>query len=326
MKAVIWTKYGGPDGLQLREIEKPSPAGDEIRIKVLAATVTAGDCEVRSLKVPGLIRLPMRIYIGLRKPERIKVLGQEVAGVVDAVGDEVTEFKVGDEVFGWTGIRLGAYAEFVCLPVAGGGSILARKPGNLTFEEAAAISTGGLESRQFLTLAAIRPGEKVLINGAGGSIGTYGVQLAKHFGAEVTAVDRAEKHEMLRAIGADHVIDFAKEDFTRNGRLYDVIFDVVGKTRYFRSIRALNPGGRYLIANPGLFHRLGRILPPGAGKRVISGAGEHSAADLITAGDLVATGAIRIVIDSRYPLAETVEAHHYAETGRKKGNIIITLT
>lgn len=325
MKAVIWTRYGGPEGLVFGVVDTPEPANNEIRVRVVAATVTAGDCEVRSLKVPGLIRLPMRIYIGIRKPQRIKILGQEVSGVVDAVGKDVTGFAVGDEVLGWTGVRMGAYAEYVCLPAAGGGSILARKPADLSFDESAAISTGGLEAQHFLQLAGIRPGESVVINGAGGSIGTFGVQLAKHFGAEVTAVDRPEKHEMLRSLGADHVVDYTREDFTRLGRTYDVIFDIVGKSRYFSCLRAMNPGGRYLIANPGLLHRTGRIFPAGAGRKVVSKGGGYTAEALAGVRDLVAAGTIKIVIDRRFPLAETAEAHRYVETGRKMGNVIISV-
>ena len=197
MKAVIWTKYGSPDVLQLQEVPKPIPQDNELLIRVEASTVTAGDCEVRSLKLPLWIRLPMRIFMGFSKPTRIKILGQELAGEIEAVGKDVKQFKAGDAIFAGTGLHFGGYGEYVCLPENGA---IAIKPANMTYEEAAAVPTGGLESLHFLRLAKIQPGQTVLINGAGGSIGTFGVQLARHFGAEVTAVDSTKKLEMLRSL------------------------------------------------------------------------------------------------------------------------------
>lgn len=326
MKAIVWTKYGPPDVLQLQEVEKPAPKDNELLIRVVAATVTAGDCEVRSLKLPLWLSLPMRLYIGLRKPSRVVILGQELAGEVEAVGKDVTRFKAGDQVFGSTGFSFGAYAEYVCLPADSAGSALARKPANITYEEAAAVPTGGLEALHFLRLGNVQNGQKVLINGAGGSIGTFGLQLARHFGAEVTAVDSAEKMDMLRSLGAARVIDYTQEDFTKSGETYDVIFDVVGKSPYSGAVRSLEPNGRYLIANPTLTKMLrGQWTSMRSSKQVTTAAAGRKSEDLIFLKELVEAGKLKTVIDRRYPLEQTVEAHRYVETGRKKGNLIITV-
>ena len=247
MKAVVCERYGPPEVLQLREVEKPAPKGDEVRVRVHAATVTAGDCEIRRFKMPALLWLPARIGFGFRGPRK-KILGQELAGEIESVGEDVTLFKKGDQVFALTGFRLGAYAEYDCLPEKG---LMATKPANMTYEEAAAVPLGGLHASHFLRRADIQKGQKVLINGAGGSIGTLAVQLAKSFGAEVTAVDSAGKLDMLRSIGADHVVDYSSEDFTKGGKIYDVIFDIVGKSSFSGCLRSLRKGGFYLLGNPG---------------------------------------------------------------------------
>src|SRR6266849_2803531 len=235
MKAMVWTKFGPPDVLQLQEVAKPAPKDKEVLIRIYATTVTAADCELRGLKVPLAFRLPLRIYVGLIRPGPI-ILGQELAGAIEAVGKDVKRFRKGDHVFGWSGLGLGAYAEYKCLPEDG---VLAIKPANITYEEAAALPLGGLEAVYFLRRGNIQPGQKVLIHGAGGSIGTFAIQLAKYFGADVTAVDSTAKLDMLRSIGADQVIDYTQEDFTKNGETYDVIFDVVGKSSFSRSVRLL---------------------------------------------------------------------------------------
>jgi len=326
MKAIVWTKYGSPDALELREVKKPTPKDNEVLIRVHAATVTAGDCEMRSLKFPLFLSLPMRIYIGLIKPTRVKIIGQELAGVVEAVGKEVRQFKEGDPVFGTTGFTFGAYAEYICLPAEFEMGTLALKPVNMTYEEAAAFPTGGLEALHFLRKGNIRIGQKLLINGAGGSIGTAAVQLAKYFGAEVTAVDSTGKLDMLRSIGAEHVIDYTQEDFSKNGETYDVVFDVVGKNSFSRSIRSLKQNGRYLLANPTLSAMLrGLWTSSTSSKRVIFEPANRKAEDLIFLKELIEAGKIRSVIDRRYPLEQVIEAHRYVETGQKKGSVVITV-
>ncbi len=269
MKAIVWTKYGPPDVLQLKEVEKPAPKDNEVLIKIYAATVTTADCELRSLKTPILIRLPLRIYVGLRKPKRITILGQELAGEIEAVGKN------------------------------------------------------GLH---FLRTANVQSGQKVLINGAGGSIGTYAVQIAKSFGAEVTVVDSAEKLAMLRSIGADHVIDYTQEDFTKSGETYDVIIDVVGKSSFSGSVRALKPNGRYILGNPSLLGMIkGRWTPMTSDKKVIIAVASYKTEYYTLLKELIEAGKIKSVIDRRYPLEQTAEAHRYVDEGHKKGNVVITL-
>jgi NADPH:quinone reductase-like Zn-dependent oxidoreductase len=328
MKAIVWTAYGPPDALQLREVERPTPKEDEVLIKIHATTVTAGDCEMRSLKFPLWLSLPMRAYAGFRRPKRITILGQELAGEIEAVGKDVKLFKEGDQVFASTGFGTGTYCEYVCLPEEPGemDGVLAIKPANMTYDEAAAVPVGGLEALHFLRKADIQSGQKVLINGSGGSIGTFGVQLAKYFGAEVTAVDSAGKLDMLRSIGADHVIDYTQEDFTKSGETYDVIFDVVGKAPYSGSIGSLEQNGFYLVANPRLSLMLrGRWTSMTGSKTVISQVATHKTEDLVFLKERIEAGRMKTVIDRRYPLEETAEAHRYVEKGGKKGNVIITV-
>src|SRR2546421_1320760 len=266
MKAIVWTKFGPPDVLQLQEVVKPAPKDHEVLIRIYATTVTAGECALRSLNIPIAFRLPLRIYVGLIRPRPV-ILGQELAGEIEAVGKEVTRFRQGDQVFGWSGLGLGAYAEYTCLPEKG---VLAIKPSNITYEEAAPLSVGGLEAVYFLRKGHIHSGQKVLIHGAGGSIGTFAVQLAKYFGSDVTAVDSTGKLDTLRSIGADQVIDYTQEDFTKNGETYDVIFDVVGKSSFSRSVRSLKQNGRYLLANPKLSQMVrGRRILRRSSKTVI---------------------------------------------------------
>ena len=231
MKAVVWTRYGPPDVLELRELDRPTPKDNEVLVRIHATTVTAGDCEMRALKFPVYLSIPMRFWVGFRKPRMNTIPGTELAGEIETAGKDVRLFRAGDQVFGSAGLRFGANAEYICLPeraeeVEGS---LALKPANMSYEEAATVPFGGRDAWHFLRKAELKPGDKILINGAGGSIGTFAVQLAKHAGAEVTAVDSAGKLDMLRSLGADHVIDYAREDFTKNGVTYDVVFDVVGK-------------------------------------------------------------------------------------------------
>lgn len=328
MQAIVWTKYGSPDGLQLQDVEKPVPQDDEILIKIQATTVTAGDCEMRRLQLPLMLSFPMRLYAGFLRPKRITVLGQELAGEVEAVGQQVTSFKKGDQVFGTTGFGFGAYAEYICLPAEPSDmqGILAAKPANLTFEEATAVPTAGLEALHFFRKANIQPGKKVLIIGAGGSIGTFSVQLAQHFGAEVTGVDNTEKLDMLRAIGANHVIDYTKEDYINHGQSYDLIIDVVGRRGVARRLKLLKPDGHYYLAYAGLSHMLLSLwVSLTSSKKLKIESASPKKENLIFLKELIEAGKIKPIIDRCYSLSQMVEAHRYAETGHKKGNIAITV-
>jgi len=327
MKAIVWTKYGPPDVLQLREVEKPVPKDNEVLIKIVATTVTAGDCELRSLKLPIYFSLPLRIWLGFRKPKAITIPGTELAGEIEAVGVDVKQFKEGDQVFGSAGMSLGANAEYICLPEEPGemeGGVVI-KPANMTYEQAAAVPFGGRDALHFLRKGNIQSGDKILINGAGGSIGTFAIQLAKHFGAEVTAVDSTGKLDMLLSIGADQVIDYTNEDFTERGEIYDVIFDVVGVISFSRSNKVLKQNGTYLLANPGSQMVQGLWTRLTSRVKVIMETASGTIEDLIFLRELIEAGKIKSVIDRRYPLAQIAEAHRYVETGHKKGNVVITV-
>lgn len=328
MKAIVWTKYGSPGALQLREVETPTPKKNEVLIKVHAAAASQADTEFRRLKLPLLFALPLRLYLGFLKPIRKTVLGTEFAGEIVSVGKDVTQYKPGDEVYGYTGLGMGTYAEYLCLSEKPSAlaSVMGIKPANLTYEEAAAAPFGGLEALHSLRQANIQHGQKVLIVGAGGSIGTYSVQLAKHYGAEVTGVDHTVKLDMLRSIGADHVIDYTREDFTKNGQTYDVIMDTIGKSPFLRSLRSLKEHGIYLNANPGLVGGLWmRWLSKNSGKRVITWTAGYTTKNLLALKELFEAGKIKPVIDRRYPLAQTAEAHRYVDSGLKKGNVVIVM-
>ena len=327
MKAMVWTAYGPPEVLQLKEVETPTPKDKEVLIRIYATTVTAGDCEQRSLTLPILHRLLMRAFVGLKRPKRITILGMDVAGEIEAVGKDVKLLQAGDQVFAATGfVGMGANAEYICLPEEPEKGALALKPANMTYEEAAAVPVGGLEALHFLRQGNIQIGQKVLINGAGGTIGTFAVQLARYFGAEVTGVDSTSKLDMLRSIGADQVIDYTQEDFTKSGKIYDFILDVVGKSSYSGSIRSLKQNGRYLIANPGPSQMVrGRWTSMTNSKKVLFGAASPKTEDLMFLKELIEAGKMRSVIDRRYPLEHIAEAHRYVETGHKKGNVVITV-
>ncbi len=327
MKAIVWTAYGPPEVLQPQELEKPTPKDHEVLIRIVATTVTAGDCELRSLSLPLILGLPLRMWIGFFKPKESTIPGTELAGVIEAVGEDVQRFKVGDQVFGAAGMKFGANAEYICLPerpgeMEGGVAI---KPSNMTFEEAATVPFGGRDALHFIRLGNIKSGQKILINGAGGSIGTFAIQLAKLNDAEVTAVDSTGKLDMLRSIGADHVIDYTQEDFTDSGVIYDVIFDVVGKLSLSRSNKALKPDGTYLLANPVSQLFAGLWTQMTSKRTVILQASSGTIEDLNFLRRLIERGEIRTVIDRQYPLEEIVEAHRYVETGEKKGNVVITV-
>jgi len=328
MKAIVWTKYGSADGLQLREVAKPTPSDNEVLIKVYAATASTADTELRRLKLPLLFAIPLRLYLGFIKPTRITILGTEFAGEIVSAGKDVTRYKPGDQVFGYTGLGMGTYAEYMCLAEkpSGMAGVLGKKPVNMSYEEAAAVPFGGLEALHSLQKADIQRGQKVLIVGAGGSIGTYAVQLAKHYGAEVTGVDKPGKLEMLRSIGADHVIDYTQEDFTKSGQIYDVILDTIGKSSFSGSLRSLKENGTYLNANPGLFGGVRmRWASKRSSKKVIPWTAGYTTDNLLALKELIEAGKIKPVIDRRYPLEQTAEAHRYVDGGHKKGNVVITL-
>lgn len=325
MKAVVLKKYGSPDGLVYQEVPRPTIKDNEILVKVQATTVTAGDSEVRALKFPLWLAIPIRLWLGVFRP-RNAILGQELAGEVVQVGKDVTQFQIGDNIFGTTGVGFGAYAEYIRLEAKSEEGVLTIKPSQLTFEQAAAVPTAGLEALHFLRKGNIQSGDRVLIVGAGGSIGTYGIQIAKHFGAHVTAVDSTGKLDMMRSIGADEVVDFTQEDFTQNGKKYDVIFDVIGKSVYGRSMNSLSDHGRYLLANPKLMQMIrGRWDSTRSNRNVIFGAVDQREEDLKFLAKLITDGTIKPVIDRQYPLEQTADAHHYVETGQKKGNVVIAV-
>ena len=323
MKAVVCTRYGSPNVIQLREVPQPVPKANEVLIKIHAATVTAGDCEIRRFDIPILFWLFLRIILGITKPRR-GIFGQEYAGEIEAVGNKVTRFKKGDAVFGPTTISLGAHAQYLSIPESYPNLF---KPENMTYEMAATIPTGGINGLHFIRKAKIRSGEKVLLNGAGGSIGTYALQFAKSQGAIVTCVDSINKLPMLRELGADYVIDYAQVDFTKNGKTYDVIIDIVGTSPFSRSVKSLNPNGRYVLGNPTLTGMLrGLLTSLISNKQVISQfAGYHKEAFEFIRSQ-IDDGKLKIIIDKRFSLEQAAEAHRYVETGHKKGNVVIAVT
>jgi NADPH:quinone reductase-like Zn-dependent oxidoreductase len=330
MKAIVYTSYGPPDVLHPAEIEKPVPKDNEILIQVFAVPVSFGDVlarkfntvSPRNFSMPALLWLPSRLAFGIRKPRK-PVLGSEFAGEVEAVGAAVTRFKPGDRVFGYRGPSFGAYAEYLCMSETG---TVTAMPANVSYEEAATIPYGALTAGNLLKKVNIRPGQKVLINGASGGIGSAAVQLAKHAGAEVTGVCSTPRVELVKALGADHVIDYTREDFTQNGETYDLIFDILNKSSFARCKDSLTPNGRYLLASfkmKQIFQMLRTSL--GGGKKVICTLSVENQAGLEHVKTLVEEGAIKAVIDRCYPLEQAAEAHRYVEAGGKTASVVLTV-
>ncbi|UCG38419.1 MAG: NAD(P)-dependent alcohol dehydrogenase [bacterium] len=323
MKAIVYTRYGPPDVLQLREVDKPVPGAGEVLIRVRATTVSAGDYRIRGFKVPATFWIPTRVALGLLGPRRT-IPGAEVAGDVEAVGRDVTRFAPGDRVFGMDSSRLGAYAEYACRSENGA---LALIPAGMTYEEAAAIPHGALSALFFLREKGnIRSGQKVLIYGASGGVGTAAVQIARHFGAHVTGVCSTANLEMVRSLGADRVMDYTREDFTRGGDVYDIIFDTVGKTTFSGCRGSLKPDGRYLLTVFAIRQIL-RMLWTSVtgGRKVICAVATERKEDLVFLKELAEAGHLRTVIDRSYTLEQMVEAHSYAEKGHKRGTVVVTV-
>jgi len=323
MKAIVYHRFGSPDMLKLEEVEKPTPGDNELLVRVTTTTVTAGDTRMRSFTVPLSFWLPARIALGFRRP-KLPILGMELAGEVEAVGRNVTRYRPGDRVFASTGEHgFGAYAEYKCLPQAG---VVAKIVNGLSAEEAVTIPVGARTALYFLRAATILPGQKVLIYGASGSVGTFAVQLARYFGAEVTGVCSAANLELVRSLGAQRVIDYNATDFAANGARYDVVFDTVGKASLSACMRVLNQGGVYLqaVPAPGISLRM-RWAAFTGGKRAVGGGPPPDVADMVYLRELMEEGHIRPVIDRRYRMDEIVEAHRYVDTGRKRGNVLVTV-
>lgn len=322
MKAIVYTRYGSPDVLQLQEVAKPTPKDNEVLIRTHATTVTSGDCRVRSLNVPVGFGLMSRLVFGISKP-RQPILGTELAGVVEFVGKDVSTFKVGDQVFVFAGASMGCYAEYKCMPADGA---VALKPSNLTYDEAAAISFGGTTALDFFRRGKLQSGERVLVNGASGGVGTAAVQLARHFGADVTGVCSTANVELVKSLGANRVIDYTKDDFTKASETYDIIMDTVGTAPFSRSKGSLKEGGRLLQVLGSLPEML-KIpwVAMTSSKSVIAGPAGERGEDLRFLAKLAEAGEFRPVIDRRYPFEQIAEAHSYVDTGRKKGNVVITM-
>jgi NADPH:quinone reductase-like Zn-dependent oxidoreductase len=323
MKAIVYHQYGPPEVLKLQQVDRPVTGDRKLLIKVLAAEVTKADCELRSFNFPvNWFKWPLRLAMGISKPRR-PILGGYFAGEIVEVGKKVTEFTSGDQVFGSAGLRMGAYAEYMCLPDHC--TILA-KPDNLSFEQAAAVPLGGLNALHFLNKAMIRKGEKVLINGAGGSIGTFGVHIAKARGAEVTAVDSGIKERMLRKIGVDHYINYENEDFAEQGQRYHVILSMVAGTSYARAIRVLEPGGRYLIANPKLSDMFNAAITNWTSdKTVVFEFAAEKKEELQELKTMIEAGHIKPVVDRIYPMDQVVEAHHRVEQEQRLGSVVLSM-
>ena len=323
MKAIITTAYGPPSVLELQELPKPIPKDNEILVRLHAATVTAGDCELRGSTVHPLFWLPVRLMIGVFKPSRVKVFGQEWAGVVEAVGSAVSHWKVGDEIFGPTGMEMGSYAEYL---IRKDSDPIGRKPKNMSFGEAASLVVGGINSLHFLRKANIQPGQQVMIYGSTGSIGSYAIQLAKYYGAEVTAVCGTPNVQLMKDWGVDHVFDYMTEDWADGKVKYDVLLEAVGKTSWRKGMRIIKKGGMYLLANPKTSYMFASLVAKMiTGKRVVAQAAGESNADLAFLARLVEEGHLKSMVDRSFDLEDMVAAHEYIDKGQKVGNVLINI-
>ena len=331
MKAITYTEYGSPDVLQLQEIAKPEPKDTEILIRIRATRVNYGDMLARKFgsvttkefNMPGVLLPLARLEFGIRKPKKY-ILGSEFSGVIEAVGREVKRLKIGDEVFGYRGSSFGAYAEYLCMSES---ELVTHKPANMSFEEATLIPYGALTALSHLKTMNIQPGQKVLVNGASGGIGSAGVQLAKYFGAEVIGVCGTNKLAFVQALGADKVIDYTKEDFTQNGEKYDLIYDILGRSSFDKSQSSLTPNGIHLYAS----FKMKQVIQmmqtsKSTGRKVICTFSSENLDDLNFIKELVEDGKFKTVIDKRFPLEETAEAHRYYESGKNTGNVVISVS
>jgi len=331
MKAIVFTEYGTPDVLKIKEVAKPAPKENEILVRVHATPINYGDLIARNFgnltpgefNMPTPLYLPSRMAFGWNKP-RVNILGSELAGEVEAVGRAVTKFKTGDAVFAYLGMNMGANAEYVCIPEAGS---VALKPSNLSYDETSTLPYGAIMATSLLAKANLQRGQKVLINGASGGIGSMAVQLAKHFGADVTGVCGTPRLEFVKSLGADRVIDYTKEDFTQNGETYDLIFDILGRSSFSQVRRSLKPNGIYLLASfkmKALLQMLWTSITGGKQKVICSFANETSESLTFVKG-LVEEGKIKAIVDKRFPMEQAAEAHRYVEGGHKQGNVVITI-
>lgn len=330
MKAIIYKTYGAPEVLKIEEVEKPVPGDNEVLVKVQAASVNYGDLLARNFKsvTPGEFNMPFlfwvgaNIFFGLGKP-KIKILGSEFAGEIEATGKDVTRYKIGDQVFGYRGQNMGAYVEYLSLPED---TVMAIKPNNISYEQAAVVPGGGMTALYLLGKANIRSGQKVLINGASGGIGSFAVQLAKNAGAEVTGVCGTLRLDFVKSLGADNVVDYTKQDFTQNGETYDLIFDVLGKSSFSRCKNSLTQNGRYMLVSFKLKQLLQMLWTSTFSmKKVMCVLSPQRTEDLISLKKLIEAGKINAIIDRAFPLQQAAEAHRYVEQGQKKGHVVITM-
>jgi len=325
MKAVVFERYGPPEVLEIREVETPEPVGNEVQVQIHASTVVIGDCEFRSFRFPWWFWVPLRLYSGVLKPKRVRVLGQDLAGVVTKVGQGVNNFSIGDQVIAAPEVRMGGHAEFVCINVDK--KAISILPNSIGFEAASTLPTGGLNALHYIRKAKIETGTRILIIGAAGSIGSYAVQLAKDSGAEVTGVDRSDKLDMLLSIGADNVIDYEREDYSKNGIQYDVILDAVGKSSYSKSLRSLNKNGRYILANPRVSQMLrGFTRSLFSTKKVFFEFASYRREDLDELIKMCSEQRIKAVIDRVYPIKDIATAHSYVDSGDKNGHVVVRIS